>query len=72
MHLLVLMVLDIFLCLKRLPGNAQAVGSLLDHLKWEEMLGRFAGMIHALLFAGMKHSHRSKRKITCDALKEVT
>lgn len=32
-----------FLVLKTLPGNAQAVGSLLDHLKWEEMLGTICG-----------------------------
>lgn len=32
-----------FLVLKTLPGNAQAVGSLLDHLGWEEMLGTICG-----------------------------
>lgn len=32
-----------FLVLKTLPGNAQAVGSLLDHLKWEQMLGTICG-----------------------------
>ncbi len=32
-----------FLVLKTLPGNAQAVGSLLDHLKWDEMLGTICG-----------------------------
>lgn len=32
-----------FLVLKTLPGNAQAIGSLLDHLKWEEMLGTICG-----------------------------
>lgn len=32
-----------FLVLKTLPGNAQAVGSLLDHLNWEEMLGTICG-----------------------------
>lgn len=32
-----------FLVLKTLPGNAQAVGSLLDHLDWEEMLGTICG-----------------------------
>lgn len=34
---------DHFLVLKTLPGNAQAVGSLLDHLKWEQMLGTICG-----------------------------
>mgnify|MGYP001795488451 FL=1 len=32
-----------FLVLKTLPGNAQAVGSLLDHLKWDDMLGTICG-----------------------------
>lgn len=32
-----------FLVLKTLPGNAQAVGSLLDHLKWDQMLGTICG-----------------------------
>ncbi|AOV07812.1 transcriptional regulator AhrC/ArgR [Sporosarcina ureilytica] len=32
-----------FLVLKTLPGNAQAIGSLLDHLKWDEMLGTICG-----------------------------
>ncbi|MCZ2260117.1 transcriptional regulator AhrC/ArgR [Sporosarcina sp. G11-34] len=32
-----------FLVLKTLPGNAQAVGSLLDHLRWEEVLGTICG-----------------------------
>ncbi|CAM3124491.1 transcriptional regulator ArgR [Filibacter tadaridae] len=32
-----------FLILKTLPGNAQAVGSLLDHLDWEEILGTICG-----------------------------
>lgn len=32
-----------FLVLKTLPGNAQAVGSLLDHLSWDEMLGTICG-----------------------------
>lgn len=32
-----------FLVLKTLPGNAQAIGSLLDNLKWEQMLGTICG-----------------------------
>jgi transcriptional regulator of arginine metabolism len=32
-----------FLMLKTLPGNAQAVGSLLDQLDWEEILGTICG-----------------------------
>lgn len=32
-----------FLVLKTLPGNAQAIGSLLDHLKWDQMLGTICG-----------------------------
>lgn len=32
-----------FLVLKTLPGNAQAVGSLLDYMNWDEMLGTICG-----------------------------
>ncbi|WP_318614976.1 transcriptional regulator AhrC/ArgR [Sporosarcina sp. YIM B06819] len=32
-----------FIILKTLPGNAQAVGSLIDHLGWDEMLGTICG-----------------------------
>lgn len=32
-----------FLVLKTVPGNAQAIGSLLDHLNWTEMLGTICG-----------------------------
>ena len=32
-----------FLVLKTLPGNAQAVGSLLDQLDWDEILGTICG-----------------------------
>lgn len=32
-----------FIILKTLPGNAHAVGSLVDNLGWEEMLGTICG-----------------------------
>lgn len=32
-----------FLVLKTVPGNAQAIGSLLDHLGWTEILGTICG-----------------------------
>lgn len=32
-----------FLVLKALPGNANAIASLLDHSEWEEILGTIAG-----------------------------
>lgn len=32
-----------FIILKTLPGNAQAVGSLVDNLNWDEMLGTICG-----------------------------
>lgn len=32
-----------FLVLKTLPGNAQAIGALIDHLDWEEILGTICG-----------------------------
>lgn len=31
------------LILKTLPGNAQAVGSLIDHLDWQEIMGSICG-----------------------------
>lgn len=32
-----------FLVMKTLPGNAHAIGSLIDHLDWEEILGTICG-----------------------------
>lgn len=32
-----------FLVMKTLPGNANAIGSLLDHLDWKEILGTICG-----------------------------
>ncbi|MBK3494042.1 transcriptional regulator ArgR [Viridibacillus sp. YIM B01967] len=32
-----------FLVMKTLPGNAHAIGSLLDHLDWNEILGTICG-----------------------------
>jgi transcriptional regulator of arginine metabolism len=32
-----------FLIMKTLPGNAHAIGSLIDHLDWEEILGTICG-----------------------------
>lgn len=32
-----------FLVMKTLPGNANAIGSLLDHLEWTEILGTICG-----------------------------
>lgn len=32
-----------FLILKTLPGNANALGALIDHLEWDEILGTICG-----------------------------
>lgn len=32
-----------FIVLKTLPGNAQAVGALIDHLDWNEIMGSICG-----------------------------
>lgn len=32
-----------FLVLKSLPGNANSIAALLDHLEWEEVLGTISG-----------------------------
>src|SRR5690625_5244121 len=32
-----------FIVLKTLPGNAHAVGVLIDHLEWEEIMGTICG-----------------------------
>lgn len=29
--------------MKTLPGNAQAIGSLIDHLDWDEIMGTVCG-----------------------------
>ena len=34
---------DHLIVLKTLPGNAQAVGALIDHLDWNEILGTICG-----------------------------
>jgi transcriptional regulator of arginine metabolism len=31
------------LVMKTLPGNAMAIGALIDHLDWEEILGTICG-----------------------------
>lgn len=40
-----------FILLKTLPGNAQAVAAILDHLDWEEMMGTIAGDDTILIIA---------------------
>ncbi|GAK03323.1 arginine pathway regulatory protein ArgR, repressor of arg regulon [Geomicrobium sp. JCM 19037] len=32
-----------FIVMKTLPGNAQAIGSLIDHLDWDEIMGTVCG-----------------------------
>lgn len=32
-----------FIVLKTLPGNAQAIGALIDNLEWEEIMGTICG-----------------------------
>lgn len=34
---------DHLIVLKTLPGNAQAIGALIDHLDWEEIMGTICG-----------------------------
>ncbi|MBB6448935.1 transcriptional regulator of arginine metabolism [Geomicrobium halophilum] len=34
---------DHLIVLKTLPGNADAIGSLIDHLNWEEIMGTICG-----------------------------
>ncbi len=43
-----------FILLKTLPGNAQAVAAILDHLDWEEMMGTIAGDDTILIIARKK------------------
>ena len=61
-----------FIILKTLPGNAQAVGSLIDHLGWDEMLGTICGDDTCLIICRDESYNGSKRKIACDALKVVS
>ncbi|MGA8941755.1 MAG: transcriptional regulator ArgR [Thermoactinomyces sp.] len=46
-----------FILLKTLPGNAQAVAAILDHLDWEEMMGTIAGDDTILIIA--RHKDRA-------------
>lgn len=34
---------DYFIVVKTMPGNAQAIGALLDNLDWEELMGTICG-----------------------------
>src|SRR5690625_3481183 len=47
-----------FIVLKTLPGNAQAVGALIDNLEWEEIMGTICGDDTCLIIC------RSKQKTT--------
>lgn len=42
--------------LKTLPGNAQAVGALIDHLEWEEIMGSICGDDTCLIICRTKES----------------
>ncbi len=42
--------------LKTLPGNAQAVGALIDHLEWEEIMGSNCGDDTCLIICRTKES----------------
>src|SRR5690625_3649193 len=39
-----------FIVLKTLPGNAHAVGVLIDNLTWEEIMGTICGVDTCLIF----------------------
>ncbi|WJY28426.1 MULTISPECIES: transcriptional regulator AhrC/ArgR [Sporosarcina] len=45
-----------FLILKTLPGNAHAVGSLIDHLEWQEMLGTICGDDTCMIICRTEHA----------------
>ncbi|MBP3040623.1 transcriptional regulator ArgR [Bacillaceae bacterium Marseille-Q3522] len=49
--------------LKTLPGNAQAVGALIDHLEWEEIMGTICGDDTCLIICrtGDNASHVTNR-----------
>ena len=49
-----------FIVLKTLPGNANAIGALIDELDWKRSWGRFAAMIRASFCAV-----RKKRRKRC-------
>ncbi len=61
-----------FIVLKTLPGNAQAVGSLMDHLGWDEILGTICGDDTSLIICRDESlTVVVKEKLLGDALKEV-
>lgn len=43
-----------FIVLKTLPGNAQAVGALIDNLEWEEIMGTICGDDTCLLICRLE------------------
>lgn len=43
-----------FIVLKTLPGNAQAVGALIDNLEWDEIMGTICGDDTCLLICRME------------------
>ncbi|MBB6454214.1 transcriptional regulator of arginine metabolism [Salirhabdus euzebyi] len=51
-----------FIVLKTLPGNAQAVGVLIDNLDWNEILGTICGDDTCLIICRSEESTQELRK----------
>ncbi|MFT8320661.1 MAG: transcriptional regulator ArgR [Bacillus sp. (in: firmicutes)] len=50
---------DNLLVLKSLPGNAQAIGALIDNLDWEEILGTICGDDTCLIICRTKEDGKT-------------
>src|SRR3954464_7199214 len=56
-----------FLVMKTLPGNSHAIGSLIDHLEWPELLGTICGDDTCLIIC----KDEEKREIIKNRLLEM-
>ncbi|WP_077621621.1 transcriptional regulator AhrC/ArgR [Sediminibacillus massiliensis] len=57
-----------FIVLKTLPGNAQALGALIDHLDWEEILGTICGDDTCLIICRTEKETQSIKNKLLDML----
>lgn len=57
-----------FIVLKTLPGNAQAVGALIDNLEWEEIMGTICGDDTCLLICRLEEDTEKVKNRFIDML----
>lgn len=57
-----------FIVLKTLPGNAQAVGALIDNIKWDEIMGTICGDDTCLIICRTEKDAKDIQKRFLDML----